>query len=140
MKFTLIKPNRADIEAQFEHLRPAFGGLSDANVEFEHTTRLVREKRACLYHLEGDGVSLRFVGEAQQDGSYYVSALCGQGLEKGLPVFIDTVKGQGYARLKGQAIRPGIIKIYKKSGFSEVVEDGITHLTLELGGDHGRTF
>ncbi|NOH31384.1 hypothetical protein [Vibrio mediterranei] len=135
MRIHLLRPTRADINAQFELMKPAFVGLDFPKQEFERVKTLVRGKRASFYHLKGQGVSLRFIGEVQNEEDYFVCALTGKGLLEGLPIFIDAVKSQGYAVIKGQAVRKGIVRIYQRYGFKVTEQHGdVFHLALDLRG------
>ncbi len=139
MKIALIRPDQPDFADQLARLKPSFTALTDASEQFAYCEKLVRDKRASFYHLTGEGVSLRFVGLVDNDSDYFVMALAGRNLRAGLPVFIDAVKSQGYARICGQVTRTGLDRIYVRAGF-RVVEDegGIRQLVLDLRGNNGR--
>lgn len=135
MKIALIRPEHTDFAEQLARLKPSFATLADAEAQFAHCVELVTEKRASFYHLTGEGVSLRFVGLVENDTDYFVLALAGKNLRAGLPVFIDAVKSQGYARICGQVTRTGLDRIYTRAGF-RVLEDegGVRQLVLDLRG------
>lgn len=137
MKISLIRPEQADIHAQLDRLKPAFAGNEDAAQQFARCCHQVMTRRASFYHLTGDGVSLRVVGEAD-GGEYFVSALAGNNLAAGLPVFIDAVASQGFDTLCGTAFRKGILRIYERAGFRVTGNCGTAKaLCLDLRGKDG---
>ncbi|GAB3531904.1 hypothetical protein [Photobacterium alginatilyticum] len=136
MRFQLIRPNRADINAQFALLRPAFNGVNQAKAEFEFCCDAVRRKQASLYHLKGKGVSVRFVGMVTDDNSYLILAMTGRGLVAAAPTIIEAVKSQGYRQIKYHTVRRGMTRILTRFGFS--ITDKTAHdtvLSLLLEGD-----
>lgn len=138
LSISFIRHDRADIKTQLELLKPSFNGLDNPKAEFQNLIDDVMTNRAGLYHIKGKGVNLRFVGMDLGDGVYFVSALTGKGFAHGLPYFIDLVTSRGFTTLKGQAVRRGMVRQYERAGFTALERNGITELTLSLGGDHGR--
>ncbi|ASA56407.1 hypothetical protein [Vibrio gazogenes] len=117
MKFTLIRPNRADIKAQFSLLRPAFNRLKDAKYEYKFCCDAVLSKRASFYQLKGKGVAVRFVGYVTDENEYLILALTGKGLKQAAPVIIDAVRSQGYQCVKYHTVRQGMTRILRRFGF-----------------------
>jgi len=136
MRFQLIRPNRADINAQFALLRPAFDGVHQAKAEFDFCCEAVERKQASLYHLKGKGVSVRFVGIVTDDNGYLILAMTGRGLVTAAPTIIEAVRSQGYRHIKYHTVRQGMTRILKRFGFS--ITDNTVHdtvLSLMLEGD-----
>lgn len=133
-----IRPDRTDIQTQLDMMKPSFDGLGNPKAEFQSMVDNVKSNQAGLYHIKGKGVNLRFVGMDLGEGVYFVSALAGKGLAHGLPYFIDLVSARGFHTLKGQAVRRGMVRNYERAGFTALERNGVTELTLSLGGDHGR--
>ena len=134
MNFMLIRPNRADINAQLSLIKPAFNGVHCAKSEFQFCCEAVSNKQACFYHLKGSGVSVRFVGLVTDDNEYLILAMTGKGLAKAAPYIIDAVKSQGYRSIKYHTVRPGMKRILKTFGFvvsDKTEHDSVLSLTLE---------
>ncbi len=117
MKFTLIRPNRSDIKAQFSLLRPAFNRLKDAKYEYKFCCDAILSKRASFYQLKGKGVAVRFVGYVTDENEYLILALTGKGLKQAAPVIIDAVRSQGYQCVKYHTVRQGMTRILRRFGF-----------------------
>jgi len=136
MKFTLIRPNRPDLSAQFKLIKRAFNGVDCAKAEFEFCCEAVTNQRASMYHLfsREQGVSLRFVGYVTDDNDYLILAMTGKGLLKGAPAIIEAVKSQGYRTIKYHTVRAGMTRILKGFGFvisGKSEHDSVLSLNLE---------
>ena len=135
MRFQLIRPNRADMKAQYTLLRPAFNQVHEAKFEFDFCCDAVTNKRASMYHLKGKGVSVRFVGVVTNDNDYLILAMTGKGLVTAAPIIIDTVKSQGYRAIKYHTVRQGMKRILQRFGFSVLATtDHDTVMALNLEG------
>lgn len=135
MKFTLIRPNRADIKTQFSLVKRAFNKVHQAKYEFEDCCEKVMKKHASFYQLTGKGVSVRFVGFVTDENDYLVIALTGKGLKKAAPVIIDAVKSQGYRSIQYHTVRRGMTRILRGLGFSVLYKtEHDTVLSLDLEG------
>ncbi|MGF1859890.1 hypothetical protein [Photobacterium profundum] len=134
MKFILLKPTRADIQAQFALIKRAFNGVKNCKAEFDITKELVLSKQASMYQVIGKGVSVRFVGFVTDDNDYLILALTGKGLVNVAPYIIDAVKSQGYRAIKYHTVRTGMTAILQSFGFvqTETTEhDTVMSLYLE---------
>ncbi|MDC5719431.1 hypothetical protein [Vibrio europaeus] len=136
MKFTLIRPNRPDLPAQFKLIKRAFNGVDCAKAEFEFCCEAVINHSASMYHLlsREQGVSLRFVGYVTSDNDYLILAMTGKGLLKGAPAIIDAVKSQGYRTIKYHTVRAGMTRILQGLGFvisGKSEHDSVLSLNLE---------
>jgi len=134
MKFMLIRPTRADINAQLTLIKPAFNGVHCAKAEFQFCSEAVRNKQASFYHLKGDGVSVRFVGLVTDENDYLILAMTGKGLVKAAPCIIEAVKSQGYRSIKYHTVRRGMERILKSFDFTVIDKtehDSVLSLTLE---------
>lgn len=134
MKFTLIKPTRADMKAQFDLIKPAFNGVHCAKAEFDFCRDAVTKKQASFYHLKGVGVSVRFIGLVTSDNDYLILAMTGKGLLKAAPCIIEAVKSQGYRSIKYHTVRQGMKRILRPFGFVEsdkTEHDSVLSLMLE---------
>lgn len=120
MKITLISPARADINAHFTMLKPAFNGVSHAKAEYEHCCELVASKQASLYRIKGHSVDVRFVGVEVADNEYLVLALAGKGIVDAAAMIIDLVSKQGYRALKYHTARRGMTRILSRYGFTVI--------------------
>ncbi|MFT5879569.1 MAG: hypothetical protein ACI86X_000673 [Moritella sp.] len=132
MKITFISPNRADINAHFNLLKPAFNGVAFAKEEYQFCCEAVRNKQASLYQVKAEGVDVRFVGVVTEDNDYLILALTGKGLVKTANFIIDAVGGQGYRSIKYHTVRSGMIRILSRFGFCGVKTDIDTVLTLNM--------
>lgn len=134
MKFMLIRPTRADINAQFALIKPAFNGVHCAKAEYQFCCEVVRNKQASFYHLKGSGVSVRFVGLVTDENDYLILAMTGKGLASAAPYIIEAVKSQGYRSIKYHTVRRGMERILKSFGFAVIdktVYSSVLSLTLE---------
>ncbi len=134
MKFMLIRPTRADINAQFALIKSAFNGVHCAKAEYQFCCEAVRNKQASFYHLKGSGVSVRFVGLVTDENDYLILAMTGKGLANAAPYIIEAVKSQGYRSIKYHTVRRGMERILKSFGFAVIdktVYSSVLSLTLE---------
>lgn len=134
MNFTLIRPARADIDAQLGFVRPAFNGVPNAKYEFAFCCEAVKRKRASFYQLKGEGVNVRFVGYVTDENEYLILAMTGKGMTKAAPTIIDAVKAQGYAAIKLHSIHRGMVRALKPFGFEVITQsehENVLKLTLE---------
>lgn len=129
MKITLISPARADINAHFTMLKPAFNGVAFAKEEFQFCCDAVRSKQACLYRIKCKDVDVRFVGLVTDDNDYLILALTGKGLVKAAPFIIDAVCSQGYRSIKYHTVKKGMTRILSGFGFHGVKHETDTVLT-----------
>lgn len=132
MKITYIKPNRADIKAHLQLLKPAFNGVEDAKTEYQICCDAVNNGQAGLYQINGAGVNVRFVGIVTDENDYLVLALTGRGIVPATQLIIEAVKGQGYRRLTYHTVRAGMTRILRRYGF---VHEKVSHgfdLTLDF--------
>ncbi|MCG9608664.1 hypothetical protein L1D41_03085 [Vibrio harveyi] len=130
----LIRPTRADINAQFALIKPAFNGVHCAKAEYQFCCEVVRNKQASFYHLKGSGVSVRFVGLVTDENDYLILAMTGKGLANAAPYIIEAVKSQGYRSIKYHTVRRGMERILKSFGFAVIdktVYSSVLSLTLE---------
>ncbi|SHO55126.1 hypothetical protein [Vibrio quintilis] len=134
MKFTLIRHDRADIQAQFSFLRPAFNGVPAAKYEYQFCRDAVISKQASFYQLKGRGVAVRFVGLVTDSNDYLILALTGRGLKQAVPHIIRAVQSQGYSSLRYHTVRPGMTRMLRALGFQRIrQEQPETVMSLDLG-------
>ena len=131
MNITFISPERADINAHLNLLKPAFNGVENPKSEYELCCDAVRNKQAGLYLLQGDGFNVRFVGMAVDDG-YLLWSLVGRGYVLAVEQILSIVKGQGYRFIRCHTVRKGITRMLRRFDVDVSVEQSETVLTLKF--------
>ncbi|CAM3708631.1 hypothetical protein VA7868_02930 [Vibrio aerogenes CECT 7868] len=124
MKFTLIRPGRADINTQFSLIRPAFNGVPAAKYEYQFCRESVMNLGASFYQLKGHGASVRFIGYVTGDNEYLILAMTGKGLKQAAPHIIEAVRSQGYRSIKYHTVRPGMTRLLRSFGFKVIKTSG----------------